>query len=122
MNNKSKTDKILEDIERELRALKLIEEALHDKREQVIRKHNQKVSKQRNQNNREVFDSKGREINIGDQVRFDTKGGFHATYGKVKRFTKHFVIAEDNRRVEVRRKPKNVTVLSKKEPKKLQDE
>lgn len=110
----SKTYNYLEAIEVELQALKLIESKLLEEKKKIIFSHNQVTLQKQKINKGKLTDSRGEVIEIGDEVRFNTKGGYHSKEGRVIRFTKNFIIARDSNHNEIRRHPKNVTVLSKK--------
>ncbi len=107
---------LLKEIESELANLKIIEESLLDQRRKLILHHNETTLKNREENKDKRTDRKGQEINIGDIVFYNTKGGNHSINGKVIRFTKHFIVTKDSRGNEVRRKGENVTVTAKKQP------
>ena len=102
-------------IEQQLRRLRIEEESVLREIQYTIRHHNL-ITKAKSENNRDrITDSRGEVIDIGDTVKFLTKGGYHSTEGVVVRFTRNFVIAEDSNRNEIRRKTKNVLVISKAE-------
>lgn len=105
----------INELDNQLKALKIVEETLLSQRRQLIINHNQTTKSKTKQNKGKICDKRGEEIHIGDKVDFNTKGKYHSVSGTVVRFTKHFVVSKDHNGNEIRRKPYNLLVLSKKQ-------
>ena len=56
----------------------------------------------------EVLDRDGSQINIGDTVIFLTKGKFHTTKGTVTKINKYRVTAKDRKGTSISRAPHNL--------------
>ena len=115
------SDKINE-LTEQLRQIRIAEATIAKELNRIILQHNLITKEKAKHNTGKITDSRGEVIEIGDVVRFESKGKYHSTQGKVIRFTKAFVIAVDNNKNEIRRKSKNLLVLSKKVPVQIKHE
>ena len=103
----------IDEITKQLKEIKIIEASLNSDLKAEILRHNLLTSQRVADNRGRVIDRSGEKIEIGDTVRFLSRGGNHSQRGVVTRFTRFFVIAEDSSGQEVRRKASNLQVIAK---------
>ena len=90
----------------------LKEELEYEIKLQELRREQRHRSTAQNAEEEEIRrDRDGKEIHIGDTVRFLTRGVFRANVGTVKSFGKRFVVSTGEQGFEVNRLAKNLRVI-----------
>jgi len=118
--NNDELDRDIDNIIRRLESInvqktRLLNEEIEYERElQELRREQRRRSSVQNAKEAEIRrDRDGKEIRIGDRVRFLTRGVFKANVGTVKSFGKRFIVStEEEEGLEVNRLAKNLRVIT----------